>query len=123
MIGPGKVIMAMDESVGTMDKRLTAIGVEANAENRAAWRELIVTAPDLTGVGAEQSGVLLLQPYSSEQDAEIYQSISKGKTLALRKDNFVILFPGEVHSPGIILQDKPVKVRKVVFKVLDSKMI
>ena len=47
-----KIIMAMDESIGTMGNRLQAAGLEPNKENREAWRMLIVTAEDLPGVGA-----------------------------------------------------------------------
>lgn len=43
MIGQGKVIMAMDESSGTMNKRLEAVGLEPSEKNQQAWRELIVT--------------------------------------------------------------------------------
>ncbi|MDP7180734.1 MAG: fructose-bisphosphate aldolase class I [Candidatus Woesearchaeota archaeon] len=52
MVGPGKVIMAMDESTGTMNGRLQKVGMDPTVESAEAWRELIVTAPDLTGVGA-----------------------------------------------------------------------
>ena len=47
-----KIIMAMDESISTMEKRLQAAGLEPNKENREAWRRLIVTAEVLQGVGA-----------------------------------------------------------------------
>lgn len=56
LIAPGKGILAADESISTMSARLTAAGVEATEENRRAYREMLVTTPDLaSGIG----GVIL----------------------------------------------------------------
>jgi len=41
---PGKGILAADESTGTMGKRLAAINVENNEENRRQYRQLLFTA-------------------------------------------------------------------------------
>jgi len=43
IVAPGKGILAADESVGTMGKRLTDIGVENNDENRRKYRQLLFT--------------------------------------------------------------------------------
>jgi fructose-bisphosphate aldolase class I len=43
-----KGILAMDESSPTIAKRLTSINVENNETNRRRYRELIVTAPELS---------------------------------------------------------------------------
>jgi len=50
MIGPGKVILAMDESQGTMTKRLEEAGSDFSKQEE--WRELIVTTENLEGIGA-----------------------------------------------------------------------
>lgn len=56
LVGGGRGILAADESVATMSRRLEQAGVEASAENRRAYRELLVTTADLAdGV----SGVIL----------------------------------------------------------------
>ncbi len=49
-------ILAADESPGTMDKRLEGQGITATADARRAYREMLVTAPDLA---AGVSGVIL----------------------------------------------------------------
>ena len=69
MVAPGKGILAADESTPTATKRLTAAGVEPTAENRHAYRELLLTTPDL-----EQyiSGIILF-------DETIRQSTAEGK--------------------------------------------
>lgn len=48
MVAPGKGILAADESVATMSKRLEGAGVEPTAENRRRYRELLATAPGLS---------------------------------------------------------------------------
>ncbi|MBB3663887.1 MULTISPECIES: class I fructose-bisphosphate aldolase [Prauserella salsuginis group] len=63
-------ILAADESIGTMSSRLEQVGVEATAENRRLYRELIVTTPQL----AESiSGIILA-------DETFHQSLSNGRT-------------------------------------------
>lgn len=46
IISPGKGILAADESVGSMAKRLTQIGVENTEENRRFYRQILMTADD-----------------------------------------------------------------------------
>jgi fructose-bisphosphate aldolase, class I len=56
LVAPGKGILAADESSGTMDKRLEAVGVEPGFENRRRFREMLLTAP---GIEHFVSGVIL----------------------------------------------------------------
>ncbi|OBC08883.1 fructose-bisphosphate aldolase [Mycobacterium sp. 852013-50091_SCH5140682] len=55
MMAPGKGILAADESISTMSKRLQQAGVEPTAENRRKYRELLATAPALS---ASISGII-----------------------------------------------------------------
>jgi len=48
MVAPGKGVLAADESVGTMNKRLEALGIDPTPENRRAYRDVILTAPGLS---------------------------------------------------------------------------
>ena len=43
----GKGILAADESTGTIGSRFQSINVENNEANRRAYREMLVTAPDI----------------------------------------------------------------------------
>jgi fructose-bisphosphate aldolase class I len=54
----GKGILAADESLPTITKRLNAVGIEATEENRRTYRSLLFTAP-----GADEflSGVILFE--------------------------------------------------------------
>jgi fructose-bisphosphate aldolase class I len=56
LVADGKGILAADESTGTMDKRLTEVGVSTTAESRRQFREIVVTTP---GLGESISGVIL----------------------------------------------------------------
>lgn len=47
MVAPGKGVLAADESIGTMSKRLAAAGVPPSATARRDYRELLLTTPDL----------------------------------------------------------------------------
>jgi fructose-bisphosphate aldolase class I len=49
-------ILAADESIGTMSKRLESVGVEATEENRRSYRELLLTTP---GLSDSVSGAIL----------------------------------------------------------------
>nr|KAF6454605.1 aldolase, fructose-bisphosphate C [Rousettus aegyptiacus] len=46
IVAPGKGILAADESVGSMAKRLSQIGVENTEENRRLYRQVLFTADD-----------------------------------------------------------------------------
>ncbi|MCX7986119.1 MAG: YhcH/YjgK/YiaL family protein [Bacteroidales bacterium] len=58
-----------------------------------------------------------IEPYNEEKDIAFFQG--KGYELPLGNDYFVILFPGEYHKPGIMINESSI-VRKVVIKVLLS---
>jgi len=81
MVSRPRGILAADESIGTMSSRLEKAGVEVSAENRRAYRELLVTTPDLQrGI----SGIIL-------SDETFNQKLSDGNT-----------FPLAVHNLGIL---------------------
>jgi fructose-bisphosphate aldolase class I len=56
MVAPGKGILAIDESSGTIKKRFDTIGIESNVETRRAYRDLLITAE---GLAQFVSGMIL----------------------------------------------------------------
>ena len=48
MVSDKRGILAADESVGTMSKRLESVDVEPTEENRRRYRELLLTTPELS---------------------------------------------------------------------------
>jgi fructose-bisphosphate aldolase class I len=47
MVAAGKGIIAIDESTSTIKKRFDSVGIECSEENRRAYREMLLTAPNL----------------------------------------------------------------------------
>lgn len=70
MVAEGKGILAIDESTGTIAKRFKSINVENSEENRRAYREMLLTTPNL---GQHISGAILY-------DETIRQSTRDGRT-------------------------------------------
>ncbi|KAJ4830925.1 Fructose-bisphosphate aldolase 6, cytosolic [Turnera subulata] len=88
---PGKGILACDESIHTMGKRLASINVENVEENRRAFRELVFTTP-----GALQylSGAILFEE-------TLYQKTSSGKPFVeVLKEGGVL--PGIKVDKGVV---------------------
>lgn len=69
LMASGKGIIAIDESTSTIKKRFEAVGVESTEENRRAYREMLLTTPDL---GEHISGAILF-------DETVRQSTRDGK--------------------------------------------
>ena len=65
----GKGILAVDESTGTVGKRLAGINVENTEENRQAYRGMLFTTPEL---GKYISGAILFEEtlYQNHADGE-----------------------------------------------------
>ncbi|NLA69370.1 MAG: fructose-bisphosphate aldolase class I [Gammaproteobacteria bacterium] len=105
MVAPGKGIIAIDESSGTIAKRFAGVGIENTEENRRAYRELLLTTP---GLNEYISGAILF-------DETIRQKTKDGVPFArYMSDNGMISginvdkgthalagFPGEVVTEGL----------------------
>lgn len=105
MVAAGKGIIAIDESTATIAKRFDGVGIPNNEENRRAYRELLLTTPDL---GDYISGAILY-------DETIRQSTRAGVPFTrIMADNGIIPgikvdkgamplagFPGELVTEGL----------------------
>ena len=105
MVAPGKGIIAIDESTGTIGKRFDAVGVDSTEEHRRAYREMLLTAPNL---GDHISGAILY-------DETIRQSTAEGVpfTRVMREAGIIpgikvdkgakplAGFPGELVTEGL----------------------
>jgi fructose-bisphosphate aldolase, class I len=72
LLTPPRGILAADESIGTMSSRLEKVGVPPTYEMRAAYREVLGTAP---GLGDTVSGIILF-------DETIRQVLADGTPFA-----------------------------------------
>lgn len=84
IVADGKGILAADETVSTITKRLAARGIESTADSRRAYREMLFSTPD---IAAFIGGVIL-------QDETIRQRNSAGLPL-------IELLVGRGVIPGI----------------------
>ena len=71
LVAPGKGILAIDESSGTIKKRFDSVNVENIEANRLDYRSMMLTAP---GLGEHISGAILF-------DETIRQSLPDGTPL------------------------------------------
>jgi fructose-bisphosphate aldolase class I len=71
MVAPGRGILAIDESMGTIAKRFDSVGVENSEENRIDYRSMMLTAD---GLGEHISGAILF-------DETIRQSTPDGQRM------------------------------------------
>jgi len=71
LLAPGKGILAIDESSGTIKKRFDSVGIESTESNRRDYREMMLSTP---GLGDFISGAILF-------DETIRQSSGDGTRL------------------------------------------
>jgi fructose-bisphosphate aldolase, class I len=72
IVADGKGILAADETVPTVTKRLATVAIDSTLDSRRDYRELFLTTP---GIAEFISGVIM-------QDETIHQRSSKGAPLA-----------------------------------------
>ena len=65
LVGRGKGLLAMDESISTCNRRFDAAGIAQTEEARRAYRELLVTSP---GLGVHVSGAILFDETIRQSD-------------------------------------------------------
>ena len=68
LMAEGKGLLAMDESIGTCNRRFADLGIAETEESRRRYRELLVTTP---GLSDAISGAILA-------DETLYQATSDG---------------------------------------------
>lgn len=91
MVAPGKGIIAVDESNKTIKKRFDGVGIECTEDTRRAYREMLLTTPNL---GDHISGAILF-------DETLRQSTKDGR-------RFVDVMQAAGVLPGIKVDMGPV---------------
>uniref|UniRef100_A0A8C1PQ35 Fructose-bisphosphate aldolase n=1 Tax=Cyprinus carpio TaxID=7962 RepID=A0A8C1PQ35_CYPCA len=96
IVSPGKGILAADESIGSMGKRLNQIGVENNEENRRLYRQVLFSADDR--IDNCIGGVIFFHEtlYQSSDDGIPFVKMikDKGITIGIKVDKGVVPLPG-----------------------------
>jgi len=105
MVAPGKGIIAIDESTGTIQKRFESVGIECTEANRRAYREMLLTAPDLSD---HISGAILYDETlrQSTRDGRRFTDVmaAAGILPGIKVDkgaHALAGFPGEMVTEGL----------------------
>ena len=105
LVGPGKGILAADESSGTIKKRFDQIGVESTEENRRAYRQLLFTTP---GLGDHISGAILFDEtirQAADDGTQLPELLEKAGVIpGIKVDSGakpLALFDGETVTEGL----------------------
>ena len=100
----GKGILAVDESTGTVGKRLAGINVENTEENRQAYRGMLFTTPNL---GRYISGAILFEEtlYQNHADGEsmVDKLEKQGIIPGIKVDKGLKSLPVDYHTKHIAL--------------------
>lgn len=73
------------------------------------------------GVAPDLGNNKITQDYNPERDILFYQDAENESELIMKKGNFAIFFPEDVHRPGCIHQQCS-KIRKIVVKIALSEI-
>lgn len=65
---------------------------------------------------APKSSQKIFKEYDEENDYELYDA--ECSYLDFREGMFAVFFPNELHKPGIMMDDLPTEVKKLVIKVM-----
>jgi fructose-bisphosphate aldolase class I len=105
LVGPGRGILAADESTGTIRKRFDSIGLESTEDTRRAYRQMLFTTP---GIGEHISGVILFDEtirQSTDDGVPFVQVLrDAGSIPGIKVDTGakpLALFPGETITEGL----------------------
>ena len=105
MVAAGKGIIAIDESNATIKKRFDGVGIDCTEENRRAYREMLLTAPNLAD---HISGAILYDETirQSTRDGVPFTKImlDRGILPGIKVDKGpqpLAGFPGEVVTEGL----------------------
>ena len=106
MVAPGRGILAIDETSGTLKKRLDAIGVESTPDNRRDYREMLLRSAD--GMAKYISGVILFDEtirQKAKDGTPLVELINKAGGLpGIKVDKGakpLALCPGELITEGL----------------------
>lgn len=66
----------------------------------------------------DEEGLVVKNEYNPEKDVEFFEIPENCTSAYMRSGDFAILYPGEVHAPGLCINEEPQMVRKIVVKVL-----
>lgn len=105
LVAPGKGILAIDESTGTIGKRFAAVGIDNSEDNRRAWRQLLLSTPKLS---EHVSGAILFEETLRQSNAAgvpfPQYMAAQGIIPGIKVDRGTVAlagYPGELVTEGL----------------------
>ena len=77
--------------------------------------QLLLSGTEDIDVSQDLDDMEVIQPYSDENDAGLYDTPENWSTIVLRSGNFAVFYPDDAHRPGA---GDGSSVRKLVVKIL-----
>lgn len=102
-------------SVQEYDSKLAA---NAKFEGHRNYIDIqyVVSGEEIIKV-ADIEKMTLKGEYNPEKDVEFYEDNPKASALVLQAGEYAVLFPQDIHQPGVSLNETPAPVKKIVVKV------
>lgn len=78
--------------------------------------QCVIEGCEVMGV-IEASKATIKDEYNAEKDVAFYQESNDASCCIVKQGEFCILYPHDIHKPGVALNNLPSNVRKIVVKV------
>ncbi|KOP65248.1 hypothetical protein AMS62_08305 [Bacillus sp. FJAT-18019] len=118
---PGQYPIQGEDMFARVIELTTRVMDEQLAEKHEQFFDIhyLLKGDETIGWSLREGGDLLspVQPYSLDQDAALYGDIPSETPIRLRPGMYMVLFPEDIHRPGLTLGEEPGNVRKVVVKI------
>lgn len=76
----------------------------------------LLEGEETIGWSIQEEGLIPAEPYNPEYDAALFGDIAAEMPIRLTPGMYVVLFPEDIHRPGLT-EHRPAPVRKVVVKM------
>jgi YhcH/YjgK/YiaL family protein len=99
----------------------TKLQADAKPETHRRFIDIQIVLAGEELIGWYPDGSLKVsEPYDTERDVEFYtqaQVLVRDCLLSMKPGYFTIFYPWDVHMPQVCVDDKPAKVKKLVYKI------
>ena len=78
--------------------------------------QYMIKGKEKIGISYNNSNIEILKEYDETTDVTFYKKINNEEFIPLKEDMYMVLFPGEIHRPNVILENKNEN-KKVIIKI------
>jgi len=119
----GKHLIEGDDMFAIVSAYNTEPKEKKNAECHKKMIDIqfVTEGEEAVGISSKSSKNHVIDPYADANDWELYSDVENEYFITLKKDDYVILFPEDVHRPGCVLNEVS-PVRKIIIKIKMDKL-